>query len=102
MATSSQSNAGSQADAENIAKPWGGVFDGQTAPLVEKFTESVSYDRRLYTQDIRGSIAHAQMLASTGVLTDQEASQIVAGLEEIGREIAAGNFVSAKTWKMFT
>lgn len=89
----SQSNSGSPPEADNSVKPWGGVFDGQTAPLVEKFTESVSYDRRLYAQDIRGSVAHAQMLASTGVLTEQEAGQIVAGLEEIGREIAAGSFV---------
>ncbi|MEQ8838600.1 MAG: lyase family protein, partial [Lacipirellulaceae bacterium] len=61
--------------------------------MVEKFTESVSYDQRLYTQDIRGSVAHAQMLATTGVLTEDEAAQIVTGLEEIGREIAAGTFV---------
>ncbi|WP_315851231.1 argininosuccinate lyase [Adhaeretor mobilis] len=69
------------------------MFDGDTAPLVEKFSESVSYDCRLYTQDVRGSIAHARMLASTGVLTDGEAEQIVAGLEDIQREIAAGTFL---------
>jgi argininosuccinate lyase len=74
-------------------KPWGGVFDGGTDPRVEKFTESVSFDRRLYAQDVRGSIAHARMLSTVGVLTADEASKIVAGLEEIAAEIAAGTFV---------
>lgn len=73
-------------------KPWGGVFDGATDPRVEKFTESVSFDHRLYTQDIRGSLAHARMLATRGVLTEAETQQIVAGLTEIGAEIAAGTF----------
>lgn len=73
-------------------KPWGGVFDGATDPHVEKFTESVSFDHRLYTQDIRGSIAHARMLAAVGVLSHHEAAQIAAGLEQIRAEIAAGTF----------
>jgi argininosuccinate lyase len=73
-------------------KPWGGVFDGATDPRVEKFTESVSFDHRLCTQDLRGSAAHARMLAQVGVLTDDECQKIVAGLEQIGQEIAAGVF----------
>jgi argininosuccinate lyase len=59
---------------------------------VEKFTESVSFDRRLYAHDIRGSIAHANMLSKVGILTDDERHQIVTGLEEIGHEIATGKF----------
>src|SRR3954470_14938475 len=59
---------------------------------VEKFTESVSFDRRLYAHDIRGSIAHAHMLSKVGILTDDERHQIVTGLEQIGHEIAAGEF----------
>jgi argininosuccinate lyase len=74
------------------AKPWGGVFDQATDRRVEKFTESVSFDRRLYAHDIRASIAHAHMLSMVGVLTDVERHQIVTGLEQIGREIAAGEF----------
>ncbi len=74
-------------------KPWGGVFDGETDPRVEKFTESVSFDHRLYAQDVRGSTAHARMLAKTGVLTDDESLQIIDGLEQIASEIAAGSFV---------
>jgi argininosuccinate lyase len=73
-------------------KPWGGVFDGETDPRVEKFTESVSFDHRLYAHDICGSIAHARMLAARGVLTVAELQQIVDGLEQIGRDIAAGTF----------
>lgn len=73
-------------------KPWSGVFDGATDPRVEKFSESVSFDHRLYAQDIRGSIAHAEMLAQVGVLQKQECQQIVQGLEEIGSEIEAGSF----------
>ena len=78
-------------------KPWGGVFDAQTdsavVKLVEKFSESVSFDARLYAQDVAGSIAHAQMLGSVGVLSSDETVQIVAGLTAIGSEIAAGTFV---------
>jgi argininosuccinate lyase len=79
--------------AEQPKKPWGGVFQSAADPRVERFTESVSFDRRLYAQDIRGSIAHAEMLAAVGALTDDEARQIAAGLEQIEAEIAAGQFV---------
>jgi argininosuccinate lyase len=73
-------------------KPWSGVFDQATDRRVEKFTESVSFDRRLYAHDIRGSIAHANMLSKVGILTDDERHQIVTGLEQIGHEIGAGDF----------
>jgi argininosuccinate lyase len=79
--------------AKQQEKPWGGVFSGEADPRVERFSESVSFDRRLHAQDIRGSIAHAQMLASTGVLTAEERDQIVATLETIGQEIESGQFV---------
>lgn len=74
------------------AKPWGGVFDQATDARVERFTESISYDRRLWQQDIRGSIAHSRMLASVGMLTDDERDQIIAGLTAIGHEINEGRF----------
>jgi argininosuccinate lyase len=78
---------------QNLAeKPWSGVFDRATDRRVEKFTESVSFDRRLYAHDIRGSIAHAHMLSKVGILTDDERHQIVTGLEQIGQEIATGRF----------
>lgn len=67
-----------------------GVFDSKTDQRVERFAESVSFDKRLYWQDIRGSIAHAQMLAAQRLLTDEEALQINATLTEIGKELDAG------------
>ena len=73
-------------------KPWSGVFDQATDRRVEEFTESVSFDRRLYAQDIAGSIAHAQMLAKVGLLTGEECRQIEQALGEIRQEIEQGRF----------
>ena len=69
----------------------GGVFDEATDRRVQKFTESVSFDRRLYAHDIAASTAHAQMLAVVGLITDDECGQITAALEEIGCQIEAGD-----------
>ena len=73
-------------------KPWGGRFTEPTNELVEAFTESISFDARLYRQDIQGSIAHSKMLASIGVISMQEAEQIEAGLLVIEKQIDAGEF----------
>jgi argininosuccinate lyase len=73
-------------------KPWSGVFHEATDRRVVKFTESVSFDRRLCAHDIRASIAHAHMLAKVGILTDDERHQIVTALEGIGQELADGRF----------
>ena len=73
-------------------KAWGGVFDEATDARVEKFTESVSIDRRLYAHDIAGSIAHAQMLAAVGLLTQDECQQIEQALEQIRQEIEQDTF----------
>jgi argininosuccinate lyase len=78
--------------AKQQQKPWGGVFSGDSDPRVERFSESVSFDHRLYAHDITGSIAHARMLAETGMLTGDERDQIVAGLQAIRGEIEAGDF----------
>ena len=76
-------------------KPWGGAFDEQTDPRVETFTESISFDSRLAVVDIRGSQAHARMLAKVGLLTAAECQKIVDTLNEIGGEIARGEMA----WK---
>jgi argininosuccinate lyase len=73
-------------------KAWGGVFDEATDCRVEEFTESVSFDRRLYAQDIAGSIAHTQMLAKVGLLTADECRAIEQGLAGIRQEIEQGVF----------
>ena len=74
------------------AKPWGGRFSEATDAFVERFTASVSFDQRMYQQDINGSIAHATMLTEAGVLTEQEKQDIINGLEEIRQEISEGRF----------
>lgn len=73
-------------------KPWSGRFEEGPDPEVEAFTESVSIDGRLYREDIAGSIAHARMLASTGLITADEAEAIVAGLTAIRTDIENGSF----------
>ena len=73
-------------------KPWGGRFADRTDRRVEQFTESISFDHRLFEHDIRGSIAHARMLAHVGLLSANECEQIVQGLSEIRAEIAEGRF----------
>lgn len=67
-----------------------GVFNQATDRRVERFTESVSFDHRLWPQDIRGSIAHAQMLAKVGLISNDECQQIEETLTQIGQELEAG------------
>ncbi|MBI5187232.1 MAG: argininosuccinate lyase [Nitrospinae bacterium] len=73
-------------------KLWGGRFSKPTDNLVEEFTASISFDRRMYRQDIRGSIAHAKMLAKCGIITKSDSRKIVSGLREIQKEIENGEF----------
>ncbi len=75
---------------QSADKPWGGRFSAPTDALVEAFSASVSYDKRLYAHDIAGSIAHATMLAEVGLLTGEERDAIVAGLRGILADIEAG------------
>ncbi|GAX25242.1 argininosuccinate lyase [Fistulifera solaris] len=70
----------------------GGRFSGGTDPIMEKFNESLSFDKRMWAQDIRGSIAYAKANIKTGILTQEEADQIVAGLEQVHQEWANGTF----------
>lgn len=77
------------------AKAWGGAFDEKTDSRVELFTESISFDSRLAAVDVRGSQAHARMLAKVGLLTADECRQIVETLAVIGQEIANGQMA----WK---
>ena len=68
-------------------KLWGGRFSEGTAASVEQFTASIHYDCRLYKHDIAGSRAHAKMLAEQGLISQQECSQILGGLDQIEQEI---------------
>ncbi len=73
-------------------KPWAGRFTQPTDEFVEAFTASIDFDQRLYRYDIRGSIAHARMLAKQNILTDEEVQTIIAGLKGIRADIEAGDF----------
>jgi argininosuccinate lyase len=73
-------------------KLWDGRFGAKTDRLVESFTASVQVDKRLYKHDIQGSMAHCRMLAETGVLSAEEAAQLVEGLARIQREIERNEF----------
>ncbi|MDI3481424.1 MAG: argininosuccinate lyase [Tepidanaerobacteraceae bacterium] len=73
-------------------KLWGGRFEKETDALVEKFTSSIEFDKKLYNQDIIGSMAHARMLAKTGIISKEDAALIINGLLEIKLEIEEGNF----------
>ncbi len=76
----------------DVTKPWQGRFSESTDALVEAFSASLRFDRRLYRQDIAGSIAHATMLERVGVLSEAERAAICAGLEAIRADIEAGRF----------
>lgn len=71
---------------------WDGRFSDKPDKLVAQFTESISYDRRLYPYDILGSTAHAKMLAKQGIIPQEDADAIVNGLAQIQQEIESGNF----------
>jgi argininosuccinate lyase len=73
-------------------KTWGGRFTSGTDSRVEAFTESISFDQRLYRQDVIASQAHAKMLAEVGLLTAVEAEQISATLDTIAAEMDRGEF----------
>ncbi len=73
-----------------------GRFEESMSTLLRDYGESISFDWRLYRQDIRGSIAHARGLMNAGFLTREEFSSIESGLTAIGEEIAAGTFSFSK------
>lgn len=73
-------------------KLWGGRFEKKTDRLVEEFTTSLPFDKRLYKQDISVSEAHTLMLKAIGFITEDEAGRIVEALHEIGHEMAHDTF----------
>ncbi|KAB5568770.1 hypothetical protein DKX38_002563 [Salix brachista] len=77
---------------EKENKLWGGRFEQTVTDKVEKFTESISFDKELYKHDIMGSKAHASMLAKQGLIGESDKDSILKGLDEIQRKIEAGEF----------
>ncbi|KAK9930237.1 hypothetical protein M0R45_027281 [Rubus argutus] len=74
------------------AKLWGGRFEEGVTDAVERFTESISFDKALYKHDIMGSKAHASMLAKQGLISSDDRDSIIEGLTEIQRRIENGEF----------
>ena len=75
-----------EADIPTKQKLWGGRFTGKTDPLMHAFNQSLSYDKRMYSADIRGSIAYGKSLALVGLLTEDEKDKIVGGLTRVEEE----------------
>ena len=76
----------------NKGKLWGGRFQHDTHDVVEEFTASDHFDRRLASYDIAGSIAHARMLAKQEIIQKDDSRKIVDGLKSIEQEIELGSF----------
>jgi argininosuccinate lyase len=75
---------------------WGGRFGGGPDAVMEEINASISFDQRLFAQDIKGSLAHARMLAEQGIISKSDAAEIRRGLEKVQAEIEAGNFTFSR------
>jgi argininosuccinate lyase len=75
-----------------MKKPWSGRFIDKTSKTVESFTESISFDYRLWRYDIEGSISHVKMLGKQGIISKRDMEKIIKGLQEIAKIIEAGKF----------
>ncbi|KAK9898315.1 argininosuccinate lyase [Cystobasidium minutum MCA 4210] len=75
-----------------MSKLWGGRFTGSVDPVMERFNESLSYDKRMYRADVRGSQAYAKGLVQAGVITEEESEKIHNGLEQVLKEWQDGTF----------
>ncbi|WP_114649998.1 argininosuccinate lyase [Pseudothauera hydrothermalis] len=80
------------ATAQSAAKTWSGRFSEPVSDLVKRYTASVFFDRRMAAQDIRGSLAHARMLARQGIIGAQDLADIERGMAQIAAEIERGEF----------
>ena len=79
-------------DKKSSNQMWGGRFASGPAAIMEEINASIGFDKKLYGQDIRGSIAHAEMLAHQGIISNEDKDQILSGLNSIREEIEQGNF----------
>lgn len=79
-----------------MKKPWSGRFTAKTSKTAESFTESISFDQRLWKYDIEGSIAHASMLGRKRIISQKDTVLIIKGLKQIANSIKKGNFRFSK------
>ena len=77
-------------------KMWGGRFASAPDAVMEEINASIGFDQRLFAQDIKGSLAHARMLAEKGIISKSDAAEIRRGLEKVQAEIEAGTIVRIK------
>lgn len=75
---------------------WGGRFGGGPDDIMEEINASIGFDQRLFAQDIRGSLAHAQMLVKQGIISPEDGAAIIDGLNQIAAEHEAGNFTFSR------
>lgn len=73
-----------------MAKMWAGVTSGETAKIADDFNSSISFDCKMYKQDIEGSMAHAAMLGSKGIISEADAETLIEGLQGILRDLESG------------
>ncbi|MGF0539671.1 argininosuccinate lyase [Agrobacterium sp. ES01] len=88
--------AESDKDAKSSNQMWGGRFASGPAAIMEEINASIGFDKKLYAQDIRGSIAHATMLAHQGIISAEDKDKILHGLHTILSEIESGKFVFSR------
>ena len=79
--------------ARNVKKAWSGRFVEPVSELVQRYTASIGFDRRLAEFDIQGSLAHAQMLSAVGIISSTDLASIERGMDKIRKEIQSGRFV---------
>ena len=77
-------------------KMWGGRFESAPDAIMEEINASIGFDRRLFAQDIKGSLAHAKMLAEQGIISKSDAAEIRRGLEKVQAEIESGAFTFSR------
>ena len=73
-----------------MAQLWGGRFTKETDQLVYNFNASINFDKKLYREDIQGSIAHVTMMAKQGIVTEEEKEAIIGGLQGILADVESG------------
>ena len=73
-----------------MAKMWAGRTSGETCKIADDFNSSISFDKKMYKEDVCGSMAHASMLASKGIISEEDSQLIIRGLTEIFSDIESG------------
>lgn len=86
----------SMSEQKSSNQMWGGRFASGPDAIMEEINASIGFDRKLYAQDIQGSLAHAAMLAKTGIIAAEDHKQIENGLKTIRKEIEEGKFTFSR------